>query len=348
MAQPITWRNVNAQNQSAAVAFNRQGNDSLNRGLQQLSGVAQDFGDTRRDVFNKEQQVNTQDALTAIGGLDQAGIDSFQNPTGNVNENALIQALRDRQGQINTNTQQSVDRAHLLQQRANKATDRTNKINEQERVKGIADSVGLAVNNSLELGSDFQTGAKDVAAMVGNAGGSIQDINDAVGQYQQSYDRANQKLSAGEQVIKDKQLKRQDDLDKFNISLLERDDANFKKANPTNQRLSVEAENAKWAETYNGISKQAENGWFDDDGKQATDALNTIREQVNGVTPQMAQTALSASFDSDGEFIGDDEFRKLIANLLQDNTNTDRLIQNAKSQRTIDTARRNLLSKEVR
>lgn len=235
-----------------------------------------------------------------------------------------------------------------MQQRANKATDRTNKINEQERVKGIADSVGLAVNNSLELGSDFQTGAKDVAAMVGNAGGSIQDINDAVGQYQQSYDRANQKLSAGEQVIKDKQLKRQDDLDKFNISLLERDDANFKKANPTNQRLSVEAENAKWAETYNGISKQAENGWFDDDGKQATDALNTIREQVNGVTPQMAQTALSASFDSDGEFIGDDEFRKLIANLLQDNTNTDRLIQNAKSQRTIDTARRNLLSKEVR
>lgn len=57
MAQPITWRNVNAQNQSAAVAFNRQGNDSLNRGLQQLSGVAQDFGDTRRDVFNKSSRL---------------------------------------------------------------------------------------------------------------------------------------------------------------------------------------------------------------------------------------------------------------------------------------------------
>ena len=68
----ITWRNVNAQDQTAAARFSAQGSKSLNSGLGQIGAAAQGFENNRIAEESKLANENTQSLINTISQFGSA------------------------------------------------------------------------------------------------------------------------------------------------------------------------------------------------------------------------------------------------------------------------------------
>lgn len=77
MANPITWRNINAPNFSDSNRLSIQSGEQINNGLDRLAQAATDYRQGEIDTQNQIKDINTRDFLSRINGFNN--LDGFSN-----------------------------------------------------------------------------------------------------------------------------------------------------------------------------------------------------------------------------------------------------------------------------
>lgn len=128
MAQPITWRNINAPSFGDAIQATALAGDSLDRGLSQLKGAADDYSarqkaqadqvtaDNTQAILNRLQGINSLDEYNALRESGELSPDRLQGM--NVNANQIFDRLNQRDNEIRQD--RTEEQTYADQQKARK------------------------------------------------------------------------------------------------------------------------------------------------------------------------------------------------------------------------------------
>lgn len=313
MAQPITWRNINAPNQSAAVQLARQGSQALTSGISGIGDVLQKHRDNEVAAANKLSDTRTQELINQIKSFDSTQLAEAKasgafstealtasgiNPKG---VGSILDSLNTQDDRIFEEGQQQVQRTNVLRDQAQQDKTRTD----------VATLEGILADRSLDVGAkrDKMAALAETNKISSDLLAKYDDLAKRGESLDQLTDVQKLELSGRQQSLKD--------TTQAQVAQLESQLSSARAQVPSNPVKGTD----EYAEAVGELNKYIDSArqgdrWFGSD-------LDTVKSEVNaameakGASPAQAQAALSTVIDADGDY-SKSKFKEVLQKIVDD------------------------------